>query len=119
VESRVDLDAAAREIARRTCRWRESGVTVGDLTWRDQAEEWPPKLKTDRDDVRDPLSIGIRCTKGDQAGTLVLFKGGWADLEYWSGDSSAEPLVEAPGWDDWLTIESYGALLDRFFGLFQ
>ena len=119
MDNRVDLDAAAREITRRSDRWRESGLTLGDVTWRDQGDESPPKFKTNRADVRDADSVGIRCTKGDQEGSLVLFKGGWADLEFWSGDIAAEPLCEAPGWDDWLTVESYGALLDRFFGLFQ
>jgi hypothetical protein len=63
VECRIDLDAAAREIARRVDRWRESGVTIGDVTWREQADGWPPKLEVNRGDVRDPDSIGIRCTK--------------------------------------------------------
>ncbi|HEX4454664.1 MAG TPA: hypothetical protein VH143_27580 [Kofleriaceae bacterium] len=119
MDSRVDLDGAALEITRRADRWRESGMTLGNVTWRDQADGWPPQLKTNRGDVRDADSIGIRCTKGDREGSLVLFKGGWCDLEYWSGDIADEPLTEAPGYNDWLTVESYGALLDRFFGLFQ
>ncbi len=75
--------------------------------------------ETDRGAVRDADSIGIRCTKGRQEGLLVLFKGGWCDLEYWSGRSDAEPVVEAPGYDDWLTVDAYGTLLDRFFKLFD
>jgi hypothetical protein len=116
VESRIDLDAAAREIARRIDRWRASGMTIDDVTWRDQADGWPPPFKTDRNEVRDPDSIGIRCSKGEQEGSLVLFKGGWCDLDFWSGSAA---IVEAPGHDDSLTVDSYGRLLDRFFALFD
>ncbi|HTL31690.1 MAG TPA: hypothetical protein VL326_01120 [Kofleriaceae bacterium] len=118
MERRIDLDAAARELELRAERARASGITVDAITWRDQADR-PPTLKTVREEVSDPDSIGVRCVKGDQEGRLVLFRGAWADLEYWSGDVSTEPLVEAPGADDGLTLESYAALLDRFFELFR
>lgn len=42
--------------------------------------------------------------KDEQEGQLVVFRGGWADLEYWSGRPSDEPVTEAPGWDDWMTF---------------
>jgi hypothetical protein len=119
VDIRIDLDLAVLEVRHRTARWRDSGIGVGEMTWRDQGDGWPPKFKTDRRDVRDPDSIGILGTKGSQEGSLVLFRGGWCDLEYWSGATDAEPLVEAPGWDDWLTIDTYRALLDRFIELFE
>lgn len=35
----------------------------------------------------------------------MLFKGGWADLEYWSGDIDDPPILEAPGWEDWLDLD--------------
>ena len=87
MERRIDLDAAARELECRAERARASGVTVDAITWRDQADR-PPTLKTVREEVSDPDSIGIRCTMGGREGSLVLFRGGWADLEYWSGEAS-------------------------------
>ena len=118
MENRIDLDAAARAIARRADSWRERGLTLGAVTWRDAADGWPWTLKTDRAAVRDADSVGISCTRGEQEGRLVLFKGGWADLEFWSGDVADEPLTDMVGFNDWLSIESYEALLDRFVGLF-
>jgi len=120
VEDLVDLDRAADVLAKRAASWRASGMIVGEVTWRDQGEGWPPKLKTDRDAVRDPDSIGVRCTKGDQEGEVVLFKGGWADSEYWSARAGAEPILDASGADgEPLTVETYGNVLDRFFELFD
>jgi hypothetical protein len=119
VERRIDLDVAVREIEARAKLWRANGITVGDVTWRDQAEGWPWVLKTNRAEVRDGDSIGARCTKGDQEGAVVLFTGGWADLEYWSGDVDEEPLMEIVGYGEWLSLESFGVLLDRFGALFR
>jgi hypothetical protein len=76
-------------------------------------------LKTNRADVKAPDSIGVQLRKGAQEGTLVLFDGGWADLLYWGGSASDDVIDEAPGWEDWLDIEHFGALLDRFAGLFK
>jgi hypothetical protein len=119
VEDRVDLDRAVVEVVKRATSWRAAGLTVGDVTWRAQGEGWPPKLKTDRTAVRDPDSIGVRCTKGDQEGEVVLFKGGWADFEYWSGTAGAVPVLDAPGTDGHpLTVETSGHVLDRLFELF-
>jgi hypothetical protein len=42
--------------------------------------------------------------KHEQEGQLVVFRGGWADLEYRSGSPSDEPVIEAPGWDDWTDL---------------
>jgi hypothetical protein len=33
---------------------------------------------------------------GFQEGSVVLFKGGWCDLAYWSGSPSDDPVIEAP-----------------------
>ena len=74
-------------------------------------------LSSERSSVTMPYSIGVRCTKGSQEGSLVLFRGGWADLEYWAG-GDADVVVEAPGWENWLSIASFAALLDRFFNMF-
>lgn len=57
--------------------------------------------------------------KGTQEGTLVLFSGGWADLLWWSGEASGVVVDEAPGWNDWLDLDRFGALLDRFASLYE
>src|SRR5947208_2108080 len=84
MRDRVDLDVAVHEITRRLPSWRAAGMTVGDVTWRDAAVEWPRPLTTIREDVVVPESVGIRCSKDHQEGSLVLFNGGWADLIYLS-----------------------------------
>ena len=94
-------------------------MLVGELTWRDDTQTWPRELATNRADVRDPDSIGVRCTKGDREGALVLFRGGWADLEFWSGDAADEPVLDHPGYPNALSLETLGALLDRFGALFE
>ena len=119
MDVRIDLDAAARMIEERRESWRQSGVTVGETTWRDQGEGWPPVLKTSRSDVRDADSVGVALSKGEQEGSVVLFSGGWADFLYWSGDPSDAPVDEAPGWQDWLTTDTFGSLLDRLGDLFR
>lgn len=116
--SRIDLEAAADQIASRREGWTASGLEVGDITWRDQGAGWPPVITIDRRAVASPDSVGISVRKGSQEGSVVLFAGGWADLLWWSGDPGDAPVDEAPGWDDWLDIERFGALLDRFGDLF-
>lgn len=115
----VDLDVAVREIERRAEGWRAGGFAVGPVTWRDQGGGWPPSLKTERDAVADPDSIGVDVRLGVQEGSVVLFKGGWCDLAYWSGSPSDEPVIEAPGYPDDITIEGFGHLLDSFINLFH
>lgn len=95
---RIDLDLAVLEIAHRIDAWRAAGLTVGAVTWRDRGEPWPYPLKVDRGAVKDADSIGVAVQKGSQEGAVVLFDGGWADLEYWSGIASDEPLLDAPGY---------------------
>jgi hypothetical protein len=86
---------------------------------RDRARDGPPSLKTDRDDVADPDSIGVTVHLGVQEGSVVLFRGGWCDVEYWSGDASDEPVMGAPGYPDTLTVDEYGRLLDSFINRFR
>ena len=74
----VDLDVAVREIERRAEGWRAGGFAVGPVTWRDQGGGWPPSLKTERDAVADPDSIGVEVRLGVQEGSVVLFKGAGA-----------------------------------------
>ena len=117
VEIRIDLDATAMEIIRRTDGWRARGIEVKPITWREQAEGWPQKLKTDRSEVISADSIGVALRKGDLEGEIVLFNGGWADLAFWDGHSR-KLLQEMPGWEDWMDLDAFGHLLDRFGLLF-
>jgi hypothetical protein len=64
-------------------------------------------------------SVGVAVRKHEREGQLVVFRGGWADLEYWSGGASDEPVIEAPDWDDWLDLSGIDPLLRRFAALFD
>lgn len=118
MDQRIDLDTAAAQLMARVDRWRRRGIAVGAPTWREVGAGWPPVITTDRGVVVAADSLGVALSKGSQEGSVVLFAGGWADLLYWSGDPSDDPIDEVPGWEDWLTIERYGDLLDRFGALF-
>jgi hypothetical protein len=63
-------------------------------------------------------SIGTVVRRGRQEGTIVLFDGGWCDLSFWSGNPGDDPVVEAPGYPDGLSLDEFGAVLDRFIALF-
>jgi hypothetical protein len=105
VESRVDLDQVAGLISRHAISWEQASLAVGALTWRDAAGP-------------EADSVGVMVRKGEQEGQLVIFRGGWADLEYWSGRPSDEPLTEASGWDDWMDLSDIEQLLLRFAAFF-
>jgi hypothetical protein len=119
VESRVDLDQVAALITRHAFAWEESGLVAGALTWRDAAASWPSPLTEERSQVTEPDSVGVAVRKHGQEGQLVVFRGGWADLEYWSGSASDKPVIEAPGWDDWLDLPGIDQLRRRFAVLFD
>ncbi len=74
-------------------------------------------LRKDRSQVTEADSVGVMVRK-DEQGQLVIFRGGWADLEYWTGRPSDEPVTEAPGWNDWMDLPDIEQLLRRFAGLF-
>jgi hypothetical protein len=116
MENWIDLDKAATVLEHRLVSWQRRGLSTGGITWRDADN--PAVLTVDRSSVRNPDSIGVDVRLGQQAGRLVLFKGGWADLEYW-GDVDDPPILEAPGWEDWLDLDRFGSLLDDFSGRFQ
>jgi hypothetical protein len=63
--------------------------------------------------------VGVTVRKHKQEGRLVVFRGGWADLEYWRGGPSDEPVTEAPGWDDWMDLPGIERLLRRFADRFD
>ncbi|MFE9699772.1 hypothetical protein [Streptomyces sp. NPDC006270] len=112
----IDLDQAAAEITARLPAWTASGLSPGPITWRDETLLWPQRLETDRAVVADPDSIGVRIlgTDGWTEVHLVLFRGGWADLDALTDN---EVTTECP---QITTPEEFGNLLNssvtRFLG---
>jgi hypothetical protein len=94
----VDLDAVAAVLVQRRPQWVAGGLTVSELTWRDASAAWPQPIVTDRAAVADPESLGLvmRGTGGDEA-ELVLWRGGWADLDAVLG---GEVVTEGPAFTD-------------------
>jgi hypothetical protein len=79
----VDLDEAAAEVAARVLAWRAAGLVVGVVTWRDETAPWPRSLETDRSQVSDPDSVGVLVSGPKETLlSVVLFRGGWADVDY-------------------------------------
>lgn len=118
MERRVDLDQVAELISRHALSWQEAGFAVGPVTWRDVGGGWPYPLREDRRQVAEADSVGVAVCTGEKEGRLVVFRGGWADLEYWSGRPCDEPVIEAPGWDDRIDLSGIEQLLRRFAALF-
>jgi hypothetical protein len=119
VERWIDLDRVAVLICRHAVGWEQAGLVVGALTWRDVGVPWPYPLRTDRREVADADSVGVEVRRQEQEGRLVVFRGGWADLEYWTGQRCDEPVLEAPGARDPLALSDIERLLERFAGLFR
>lgn len=119
VDEIVDLDVAIGQVVSRLPMWERAGITVRPVTWRDQGEGWPPPFKTDRSEVIDADSIGVFLEKGKQEGEVVLFKGGWCDYVYWTGEIDNDPVQDAPGYPDTMTVEGFGAVLDRLTAEFS
>jgi hypothetical protein len=93
MERIVDLDEAAAEVADRAPGWRAVGLTVGRLTWRDEVAPWPWRLETDRSRVSDPDSVGVLLSGPSEAElSIVLFRGGWADVGYIADRDDTSPL---------------------------
>ena len=117
MERVVDPDQAAVVMAERTTRWVAAGLTVGRLTWRDGEVPWPYRIETDRALVNDPDSVGVHISRPDGAElSVVLFRGGWADVDYYDGldDGGSLPAAGIDG------AAEFGARLDawvvRVFG---
>jgi hypothetical protein len=51
MENRVDLDQVAGLISRHAVAWKQSGLAVGALNWRDETAPWPCPLREDRGQV--------------------------------------------------------------------
>ena len=118
MDHRIDLDEAVGEVEHRRTSWQEAGLAVGLVTWRDQGEGWPPQIKTDREQVTDPDSIGVSLRKGVQEGEVVLFRGGWCDFLYWTGQDADDPIQDAPG-EAGADVADFGRVLDRLAGFFR
>lgn len=119
MQNAIDLDAAVAELGNRIARWRAAGFEVGDPTWRDEGEGCASPYKTVRAEVLRPDSIGVAVRRHPKEGEVVLFVGGWCDVDYWSGSSPDEPIAEAPGYDDPLTVKRYAEVLDAFIRRFD
>ncbi|WP_327088365.1 hypothetical protein OIE66_39605 [Nonomuraea sp. NBC_01738] len=113
MERIVDLDLAAAQIAVRLPDWEARGLLVGSVTWRDEAAPWPQPLETERARVADPDSIGIRFSSSsdDTEMEIVLYRGGWADLDVLEGPVTpdSEVVSECP---QLRSAAEFGALLD-------
>lgn len=103
-------------IAERAARWSAAGLTVGAVTWRDADAPWPQRLETDRALVRDPDSVGVLVSRATDAElSVVLFRGGWADVDFFAGHDEAGLDVAGPlpafGID---SAAEFGIRLDRW-----
>ncbi|WP_190208786.1 hypothetical protein [Kitasatospora indigofera] len=113
----IDLDRAALEVTGRRLTWQRQGLAAGVVTWRDGAAPWPQRLETDRSSVTEPDSIGIVLTGPDDAElSVVLFRGGWADVDFMASADDAGVLPAS----DMDSAQAFGDLLDhcvaRVFG---
>ncbi len=80
-QSQLDLDQVARKLSRLRHGWSERGITAGQLTWRDARACWPKPIVTDRSTVTETESVGITLTAANGEALLVLWRGGWADVD--------------------------------------
>ncbi|GGV40656.1 hypothetical protein GCM10010495_67680 [Kitasatospora herbaricolor] len=111
MERVIDLDQAAAAIAERTARWVAAGLKVEQVTWRDETASWPQRLETDRTRVRDPDSVGVLISgPGDAQLSVVVFRGGWADVDYFDGLDDAGPI---PAFDI-SSSAAFGTQLDQW-----
>ena len=79
----VDLDVVAAELQARRARWVSRGLDVGAFTWRDAEASWPQPIVSDRALIVDPESLGVIMTASpSNLAELVLWCGGWADLDF-------------------------------------
>ncbi|MEU6053173.1 hypothetical protein ABZ829_22415 [Streptomyces xanthochromogenes] len=111
MEHVIDLDQAAAVISERTAGWLAAGLTVGQVTWLDATSPWPRQFETDRALVRDPVSIGVLIDgPGDAGLSVVLFRGGWADVDYFDGIDDGGPI---PAFDI-TSAAAFGTQLDQW-----
>ncbi|MFF3359405.1 hypothetical protein ACFYWN_44125 [Streptomyces sp. NPDC002917] len=83
----IGLDSAAAEITARFPVWSASGLSPRLVIWRDEFASWRQRLESGRALVTDPDSIGV-CIQGTGEWAelyLVVYRGGWADLDVLAG----------------------------------
>ena len=117
MERRIDLDSAAVVLREELERRPDLGAV--SLTWKGFEAAFDEPFKTERGEVIDPYSVGIQLRRGHEEGRLVLYVGGWADMEYWSGAPADEAVDQAPGWEDWLDLGQFRALVHDFLQFFN
>ena len=111
MERVIDLDEAAALVAERAARWRSVGLAVGQPTWRDEAASWPYPLETDRSRVGAPDTLGV-AVSGPLGAELavVLYRGGWADVDYYDGADEAGMLPAS----DMVSATDFASRLDQW-----
>ena len=118
--AKIDLDLAAEQITACGAAWEARGLHVGELTWRDQFRTWPDQVVAGRAQASEPDSVGVKVTRGDEEGQVVLYDGGWADVEYWAGDVANDAVCEVAGdYDEPLTQGGFASVLDGFGARFR
>jgi hypothetical protein len=113
MESRIDLDEAAKLISDLVASWKRDGFVLADLTWRDVGGPWPYPLKVNRAEVIDPDSVGVTLRKDAREGTLVLSEVGGPTLSTGVAVLWTMSSFEAPGWAVWMTLKDFERLLHR------
>jgi hypothetical protein len=111
METRIDLDLATAEIERRREAWEQRGLSVGTLTWRDQARQWPDLIVESRLDAVDPDSVKVVLERGRAVAEVVLYRGGWADVE-WANYAGPDGDHHPEKTHDDLTPQTFGEVLD-------
>jgi len=103
------------ELTRRRSEWTRRGLVVGEFTWRDAAAAWPQPIVTDRESVADPESLGMTLdASGGSEALLVLWAGGWADLE---ASVNGQVVLETPEFVDVASCVAVAdALVARLLG---
>lgn len=83
MEHLVDLDVLAERLRSVVEEWARV-VSVGPLTWRDETAAWPQPITSDRSGVQVPESLGFRLSTHDLEDEfeMVVWTGGWADVDY-------------------------------------
>ncbi|MFJ8444427.1 hypothetical protein [Kitasatospora griseola] len=96
MERVVDLTAAVLEVERRRSRWESAGLTVELVVWRDETQKRSQQLDLDRAAVMDADSFGVILVGHGGELSVVLFRGGWADVDYSAGidDSGTLPASD-------------------------
>ena len=118
MERAIDLDEAAVTAALVVSACDLPGLRVEEFTWREMESGWPQVFVTDRRSIAEPFSMGIKATRGDREGALVVYYGGWVDISF-IDVGKASYLEEAVGVEKPLDIAAYRDVLSRFLALFR